>query len=87
MKIYKSEIYFIWGDWLEIELLLGNGPRIRRCKAIGIDKEEEIYLQILIKTHKCLSWGTEYRIKQSKNNSTFSSYDKALVFTTAFCNI
>jgi hypothetical protein len=27
-------------DWLEIELLLGNGPRTRRCKAIGIDKQE-----------------------------------------------
>jgi hypothetical protein len=25
-------------DWLEIELLLGNGPRAQRCKAIGIDK-------------------------------------------------
>jgi hypothetical protein len=23
------------------ELLLGNGPRTRRCNAIGIDKEEE----------------------------------------------
>jgi hypothetical protein len=22
-------------------LLLGNGPRTRRCKAIGIDKEQE----------------------------------------------
>ena len=22
-------------------MLLGNGPRTRRCKAIGIDKEEE----------------------------------------------
>jgi hypothetical protein len=28
-------------DWLEIELLLGNGLRTQRCKAIGIDEEEE----------------------------------------------
>ena len=26
---------------LEIELLLGNGPRTQSCKSIGIDKEEE----------------------------------------------
>jgi hypothetical protein len=37
----KERLQQIWGDWLEIELLSGNGPRIRRCKAIGIDKEEE----------------------------------------------
>jgi hypothetical protein len=24
-----------------MELLVGNGPRTQRCKAIGIDKEEE----------------------------------------------
>ena len=34
-------LYPSLGVTSEIELLLGNGPRTRRCKAIRIDKEEE----------------------------------------------
>jgi hypothetical protein len=38
---WKERLSQIWRDWLETELLLANGPRTRRCKAIGTDKEEE----------------------------------------------
>jgi hypothetical protein len=40
-----------------MELLLGHGPRTRRCKAIGIDKEreeeEEEVLKKLFFCHCC----------------------------------
>ena len=34
---------------IERELLLGNGLRTQRCKAIGIDKEEETIIWNFIK--------------------------------------
>jgi hypothetical protein len=37
----KRKDFSRYGETGSIELLLGNGPRTRRCKATGIDKEEE----------------------------------------------
>ena len=37
----RKNLNIFEGYWVEIELLLGNGPRTRRCKAVGTDEEEE----------------------------------------------